>query len=62
MRLFLSAALLLPFAWGLQHGAPQGASDSPAELWAARCAACHTVPDPGLRADRAWLDQVRRTT
>jgi hypothetical protein len=26
-----------------------------------RCASCHTIPDLGLRADRAWLDQVNRT-
>jgi len=32
-----------------------------AGLFRARCASCHTVPDPALRTDRAWLDQVHRT-
>jgi len=32
-----------------------------AGLFRARCATCHTVPDPALRTDRAWLDQVHRT-
>ena len=31
------------------------------ELFRARCASCHTVPDPLLRTDRAWLAQVDRT-
>ena len=30
-------------------------------LFLARCAACHSIPDPALRTDRAWLDQVNRT-
>ena len=31
------------------------------EMFKARCAQCHTVPDPQVRTDRAWLDQVNRT-
>jgi len=27
-----------------------------------RCASCHSVPYPGVRADRVWLGQVRETT
>jgi len=27
-----------------------------------RCAGCHVVPDVSLRMDRAWLDQINRTT
>ncbi len=25
------------------------------------CAACHVIPDPSFRTDRAWLDQINRT-
>ena len=32
-----------------------------ADLFQARCAQCHTVPDPAIRTDLAWLDQVKRT-
>ena len=31
-------------------------------MFTARCATCHTVPDTGLRSDRAWLAQVNRTS
>jgi mono/diheme cytochrome c family protein len=34
---------------------------APAKLFADNCASCHAVPDPGLAADRPWIDQVRRT-
>lgn len=27
-----------------------------------RCASCHVVPDVSMRTDRAWLDQINRTT
>ncbi len=39
-----------------------GQGHSAGEIFAARCASCHTVPDPGLRTDLAWLDQIKRTT
>ncbi|MFQ5505199.1 MAG: hypothetical protein ACE5F1_10425 [Planctomycetota bacterium] len=32
------------------------------ELFRSRCATCHTVPDPAIPTDLAWLDQVKRTT
>ena len=38
------------------------AGDSAGEVFRARCATCHAIPDPALRTDRAWLDQVNRTT
>lgn len=25
------------------------------------CASCHSIPDPSVRTDRGWLDQVNRT-
>jgi len=34
----------------------------PGRMFAKQCANCHTVPDPGLPADRVWIDQVRETT
>lgn len=50
----LAAASGVPAAEG-GHGAGPGA------VFRERCASCHAVPDPALRTDRAWLDQVRRT-
>ena len=35
---------------------------SPERIFTARCANCHTVPNPELRTDLAWLDQINRTT
>jgi len=37
-------------------------ADASATLFEGRCATCHAVPDTGLWMDRAWLDQVNRTT
>ena len=37
------------------------AEDDPARLFVSRCASCHTLPDKELRADRAWIGQVRDT-
>lgn len=39
------------------HGEPEVAG-----MFRDRCSTCHTVPDPAVRTDRAWLDQVRRTS
>ena len=39
-----------------------GETDKVAKTFAQRCASCHTVPDPMIRTDLAWLDQVKRTT
>ena len=39
-----------------------GETDYVAKTFAQRCASCHTVPDPMIRTDLAWLDQVKRTT
>jgi hypothetical protein len=47
-------ALVPPAATG-------GEEPSAGEVFQARCASCHAVPDPALRTDRAWLDQVKRT-
>ncbi len=38
-----------------------GDQDDAGKSFQARCANCHTVPDPAIRTDRAWLDQVKRT-
>jgi len=55
----LGGALLLAAPRSL-GGDDDGAD--PAALYRGRCATCHAIPDPGLRTDRAWLDQVHRTT
>ena len=46
------------------QGPPASADEAgdAAALFAGRCATCHAVPDPALRMDLAWLDQVNRTT
>ncbi|MHC4972160.1 MAG: hypothetical protein ACYTG3_07495 [Planctomycetota bacterium] len=51
----LGAIVLVPPA------ASRGEGKSAGEVFQARCAGCHTVPDRALRTDRAWLDQVKRT-
>ena len=40
----------------------QAQGQSAGDLFTARCANCHTIPDPSLRTDLAWLDQINRTT
>ncbi|MGQ0612683.1 MAG: hypothetical protein ACT4PV_02880 [Planctomycetaceae bacterium] len=64
----MRTTLLLPLlglaaAAGLPRASAQEQADlGAARLFASRCASCHTVPDPSLRTDRAWLDQVNRTS
>jgi len=31
-------------------------------MYRKKCAPCHELPDKALATDRAWLDQIRRTT
>jgi len=31
-------------------------------MYRRKCAPCHELPDKALATDRAWLDQIRRTT
>lgn len=38
-----------------------GEADPVEQAFVQRCASCHTVPDPQIRTDLAWLDQVNRT-
>jgi cytochrome c2 len=42
-------------------GAHAAAADPVGKMFAKRCATCHTVPDPAIRTDLAWLDQINRT-
>ena len=42
--------------------ATAGDKDHFAKMFGSRCATCHTVPDPQVRSDLAWLDQVNRTS
>ena len=53
----LGAAFALLDAPASRAGGPE----SSAKLFGERCASCHTVPDPKIATDRAWLDQVNRT-
>ena len=61
-----ASMLLLPaaFAAAIALSPPPAATAGEghaAKLFQHSCASCHTVPDPAIRTDRAWLDQVRRT-
>lgn len=58
----LASALSALGFHGGSGGSARGDEQEAATLFAERCSTCHTVPDPALRTDRAWLDQVRRTT
>ena len=31
------------------------------QLFQKTCVRCHVIPDPAVRTDRGWLDQVNRT-
>ncbi len=55
------AAALLPGAVLARPAEERPGAEDPARVFGERCASCHAVPDPDLRTDRAWLDQVRRT-
>jgi cytochrome c2 len=55
MALLGGAALLHP---SVSHAG----DDDAGRMFAQRCAGCHTVPDPEIRTDLAWLDQVKRTS
>jgi len=57
LPLLLAAGLVL-----LPAPLLRGGENAPGKIFAARCANCHTVPDLDLRTDKAWLDQVNRTT
>jgi uncharacterized membrane protein len=64
MRYAITAgALALAVGLGAPHTPALRADEKPdvATMFKARCAGCHAVPDVGLRTDRAWLDQVKRT-
>ena len=46
--------------------APIASQNKPAiqragQVFQKSCAKCHVVPDPAVRTDRSWLDQVNRT-
>ncbi len=65
MRIVPLAALVGIAAFATILGAPRseaGDKDSIGETFQARCASCHTIPDPEIRTDMAWLDQVNRTS
>ncbi|MHC4550973.1 MAG: hypothetical protein ACYTEZ_19660 [Planctomycetota bacterium] len=57
----LPAVTLLGASMLIAPPATEGGGRNAGEIFQARCAGCHAVPDPALRTDRAWLDQVRRT-
>ena len=54
--------VLLAAAWSVPaYGGDEDKHD-PAKIFTARCASCHTLPDPGVRSDKVWLAQIRETT
>jgi len=58
----LGLALAAALAAAQDGGQPQRAEPDAEALFTQRCASCHAVPDPELRTDLAWLDQVNRTS
>ena len=56
-------ARLLLLGLGLIGATAFGENDDKTrKLFAKQCASCHSVPDPAIRTDMAWLDQVNRTS
>lgn len=54
---------LLLIGVALASSAAFGAEDKKTrQLFVKQCASCHSVPDPAIRTDMAWLDQVNRTS
>lgn len=47
-----------------RHDRPDGknAVAQAGKMFMSRCASCHSIPDPRLRSDRSWIEQVNRTT
>ena len=55
--------LMLGLAIGILSATAFGDNDDKTRmLFAKQCASCHSVPDPAIRTDMAWLDQVNRTS
>ena len=48
-------------AFAAAQDRPRHKPPDPARVFRKSCAGCHTVPDPAVATDRAWLDQVHRT-
>ena len=53
---------LASFAGAPAEDPPARDRVDPGRYFRTNCAACHAVPDPAIATDRAWLDQVRRTS
>ena len=45
-----------------QADSQANAAGNAEKIFKGRCSKCHTVPDPSIATDLAWLDQVNRTT
>ncbi len=58
----LAGATLLVAVAMFDVSVSEAAPPEVAQMFAARCATCHTVPDVAIRTDLAWLDQVKRTS
>ncbi len=58
----LAFALAGAAALAVRPAAAPAQGEDPAGLFGKSCAGCHAVPDPEIRTDRAWLDQVHRTS
>ena len=45
----------------LLPGQDRKAIEAAGKVFQSRCATCHTIPDPSIRTDLGWLDQINRT-
>ncbi len=57
---------VVSLVWFLAGVSPLAAQDKHhadhlGQMFQARCAVCHTVPDTAFATDRAWLKQVNST-
>lgn len=57
----LLAAALSCDSLALSGAQTEQASETPDELFLARCLGCHVPPDPRFAVERAWLEQVLDT-
>lgn len=58
----LLPVILAAAAFSVPASAGDEDKHDPKKIFTARCASCHTVPDPGVRSDKIWLTQIRETT
>ncbi len=57
----LAIALVIALGTGPIASQTKPAIKHAGEIFQKRCTHCHVIPDPAVRTDQGWLDQVNRT-